>query len=113
MRTLTKDYQLSVPSLVEIHRGLSHEAERAHDDLGLTVQGTRRAVEPKGAHLVNWLACYFLSLPVERRNEIILEGKDILEQHQDRDAPVKFGGAVRPRPPEEDGGSIGRKRRGA
>jgi hypothetical protein len=115
MRTLDKDCRLSAPSLLEVRRGLSHEAERAHDELGLRVQGPTRASEPKGAHVINWIACHFLALPAEERDRIMRKGKEILDLHCDSDAPVRFGGEVRPRPlpSEEDGGSTARKRRGA
>jgi hypothetical protein len=93
MRQLTRDYRISVPSIVEVHRGLGHEAERAHDELGMTVQGARRAVEPKGAHIVNWLACHLLTLPVEERNKILRRGKAIMDRHLESDSPVRFAEA--------------------
>lgn len=114
MRQLTRDYRISAPSIAEVHRGLSHEAERAYDELGLTVQGPKRSVEPKGAHVVNWLACHLLTLPLEERNKILKRGKAILDRHLESDAPVKFGLDVTTDNGGEQGGAAtGRRKRGA
>lgn len=115
MRQLTRDYRISAPSIVEVHRGLSHEAERAYDELGLTVQGPRRAVEPKGAHVVNWLACHLLTLPIAERNAILRRGKAILDRHLKSDVPVKFGleEQIKDDGGEAGGAAPGRRRRGA
>ncbi len=99
MRHITKTKNVSFASLTEIRRGLRDEAERLADDLGLKGGGPRSRAAAS-AHLLNWVSCYLLSLPTERRNAIATAGKAIFEAHAASDEPFDFDPSV----PAEDGG---------
>ncbi len=88
MRQITKKKQVAFASLAEIRQALATESERLAD-LGLKGGGPRSRVAAS-AHLLNWLACWFLKLIPAERERIARAGKVILDQIAASDVPVYF-----------------------
>lgn len=87
MRELDHQKKVQFDSLVEIRQGLAIEAERLADT---GMKGGR--IRTKPSHLLNWLSCWFLSLPVADRERIARAGKAILDRHRASDEPLTFEG---------------------